>query len=69
MKTTEELNAIKADFEAMKARLADLTDEELKVVTGSGMYNRDPRVPYNPYPEFEELEKEMQKRLSEYYGN
>ena len=69
MKTTEELNAIKAEFEALKTKLAELTYEELEQVSGSGLYNRDPRVPYNPYPEFEEIEKEMQRRLQEYFGN
>ena len=55
MKTKEELNK--------------LNEEELRQVTGGGLYNRDMRVPYNPYPEFEELEKEMQERLNEYNGN
>lgn len=34
MKTKEELNAIKEEFEALNKKLAELTDEELKLVTG-----------------------------------
>lgn len=34
MKTPEELNALKAEVEAVKEKLADLTEEELKQVPG-----------------------------------
>lgn len=34
MKTTEELNAIKSECEDMKAKLAELTDDELEQVLG-----------------------------------
>ena len=34
MKTVEELNAIKEEVEAMKKKLADLTEEELVQVFG-----------------------------------
>ena len=34
MKTKEELNALKIEFETLNAKLAELTDEELKEVTG-----------------------------------
>ena len=34
MKTKEEMNALKAEFEAMKEKLAELTEDELKQVTG-----------------------------------
>ena len=43
MKTPEELNAIKEEVEAMKKKLADLTEEELAQVSGGGEY--DPRCP------------------------
>lgn len=36
MKTPEELNALKAEVETVKGKLAELTDEELAQVTGSG---------------------------------
>ena len=36
MKTVEELNAIKEEVEAMKKKLADLTEEELAQVSGGG---------------------------------
>lgn len=34
MKTPEELTALKAEVEAVKEKLADLTEEELKQITG-----------------------------------
>ena len=34
MKTAEELKALKEDVEALKAKLAQLTEDELKQVTG-----------------------------------
>ncbi len=34
MKTKEELNALKAELEKLNARLNELTEEELKEVTG-----------------------------------
>ena len=34
MKTPEELNALKEEVEAMNKKLADLSDEELKQVSG-----------------------------------
>ena len=37
MKTEEELNALKAEFGALKKKLAELSKEELALVNGSGM--------------------------------
>lgn len=39
MKTKEELNVLKKEFESLSAKLAELTEDELKLVTGgaSGM--------------------------------
>lgn len=34
MKTTEELNALKEEVETLNGKLAELTEEELKQVTG-----------------------------------
>ena len=34
MKTKEELNALKEEAEAVNKKLAELTDEELAIVTG-----------------------------------
>ena len=34
MKTAEELNALKEEVETLNKKLAELTDEELKQVTG-----------------------------------
>ena len=34
MKTKEELNALKNEFEEMNAKLAELTDEEMELVLG-----------------------------------
>ena len=34
MKTKEELNALKNEFEALNAKLAELTGEEMEQVTG-----------------------------------
>ena len=36
MKTKEELNKLKDEFEALNKKLAELTDEELMQVTGGG---------------------------------
>ena len=33
MKTAEELNAIKAEYESMKKKLSELTEEEMNLVT------------------------------------
>ena len=40
MKTKEELNALKEEFEALKGKLAGLTEEELKQVA-SGIGDKD----------------------------
>ena len=52
-KTQEELNAIKEEVESMNKKLAELTDEELKQVTGG---NGDGKIPdyicYNPICEY-----------------
>ena len=37
MKTKEELNVIKEEVETLNKKLADLTEEELKQVTGGGI--------------------------------
>lgn len=36
MKNAEELNALKEEFEALNAKLAELTKEELEQVAGGG---------------------------------
>ena len=36
MKTKEELNALKEEVEALNKKLAELTEEELKAVSGGG---------------------------------
>ena len=38
MKTKEELNALKEEVEALNKKLAELTEEELKQVTGGGAF-------------------------------
>ena len=40
MKTKEELNALKKEVEAMNKKLAELTEEELKQVSGGAPMNR-----------------------------
>ena len=42
MKTKEELNALKAEFEALNRKLAELTEDELEQVTGGGAGLRCP---------------------------
>ena len=45
MKTKEELNALKAEAEALYRKLADLTDEELaKVASGAGSEGLSDRI-------------------------
>ena len=39
MKTKEELTAIKEEFEALNKKLAELSDEEIKQVTGGDWYD------------------------------
>lgn len=39
MKTKEELNAIKEEFENLNRKLAELTEDELKKVTGGNSWN------------------------------
>ncbi len=34
MKTAEELNAIKAEYEALRKKLSELTEEEMREITG-----------------------------------
>ena len=41
MKTPEELNSIKAEFEALSAKLAELSDDELKEVFGGYDLSQD----------------------------
>lgn len=38
MKTKEELNALKAEVAALSARLAELSDDELRQVTGGRIF-------------------------------
>lgn len=38
MKTKEELNAIKEEVDALNKKLAELTEEELKQVTGGAVF-------------------------------
>ena len=44
MKTKEELNALKTEVEALNRKLAELSEEELKLVAGGGSGNTDPSV-------------------------
>ena len=39
MKTKEELNALKEEVETLNKKLAELTEEELKMVSGGRDYN------------------------------
>lgn len=39
MKTLEELNSLKEQIETLNKKLAELTEEELKSVTGGYLYN------------------------------
>ena len=41
MKTTEELNALKAEVKALNAKLSALSEEELAQVTGGGWVYQD----------------------------
>ena len=41
MKTKEELNALKKEVEAMNKKLAELTEEELKQVSGGAPMHRE----------------------------
>lgn len=44
MKTKEELDAIKADYESVQEKLKKLNDEEMSFVTGGiGVYQRCPK--------------------------
>lgn len=50
MKTQEELNALKKEIEALEEKLAGLTEEELKQVTGGVLFDIDrPRTMACPY--------------------
>ena len=57
MKTTEELNALKNEVEAMNKKLSELSEEELEQVaggsseseiSGSGLFIPTPDKPANP---------------------
>ena len=41
MKTPEELNALKEEIEAINKKLAELTEDELKQVSGGGITVED----------------------------
>ena len=41
MKTKEELNQLKQEYETLNAKLKELTEDELKMVTG-GLKENDP---------------------------
>ena len=41
MKAKEELNALKAEVEALNKKLAELTDEELAQVSGGSVPKKD----------------------------
>lgn len=47
MKTPEELNAIKAELEALNEKLSSLTEDELIQVAG-GIYMKEPFININP---------------------
>lgn len=53
MKTAEELNAIKAEFEAINTKLSELSPEELEEVCGGGHHFIHPPMPGTP-PRLEE---------------
>ena len=66
MKTKEELNALKAEYESMKDSLAQLSEDELKQVTGGhGISVSNPLAGMS-----EEEAKRIAQQLDEgtYYG-
>ena len=48
MKTQEELNALKKEVEALNAKLAELTEEELEQVTGGDISPSGAHIVENP---------------------
>ena len=48
MKTTEELNALKKEIEALNKKLAELNEEELKAVAG-GSFLSCSDCPHSPH--------------------
>lgn len=47
MKTKEELNAIKEEIDSLKKKLAELTEDELKQVTGGVTLDMKGKSSYN----------------------
>ena len=72
-KTQEELNAIKEEVESMNKKLAELTDEELKQVTG-GNIEQEIKNLAKQYFQIEEEStgekfKDFLEKYARYYGN
>ena len=44
MKTKEELNALKEEVETLNKKLAELSEDELKLVVGGGVHKNDPDI-------------------------
>ena len=52
MKTKEELNALKIEYETLNKKLAELTDEELEQVTGGSMITNQNMAAINMLKKF-----------------
>ena len=59
MKTKEELNALKEEIEMLNKKLAELTEEELKTVTGGSSASPEPPEP--PKPQRSPSSRKMKK--------
>ena len=64
MKTKEELNALKKEVETLNKKLAELTEDELKSVTGgASILPPGPTGPSNPLPRHADSGEWDQSRL------
>ena len=72
-KTIEELNQLKIEYEALNKKFAELTDEELKQVTG-GNIEQEIKNLAKQYFQIEEEStgeklKDFLEKYARYYGN
>ena len=51
MKTKEDLNALKNEVEALNKKLAELTEDELKQVSGGETLDFGRKGPHDPHPD------------------
>lgn len=56
MKTKEELNQLKTEYEALNTKLQELTEDELKQVTGGAALEQDNTTPKQQEPDIPGLE-------------